>query len=825
MESWSSVVESWLLECSDATQARSPDCETQSTAAPAVPEQSDAITDQQTEQLLAVCNLQREKLITAIFTLFEERNKYVNLLERVLRELFALSRSRVSQLRCFALQFAPSLIYVDLLSLALGDTKNLSSVELVLLALYNCEVLDAAGQFRLPHYRLPTLARQSCYHDPASLGPASFSTDSLVRLETSPTLPPMPVVPHFFANLTAAAAAAHTAITDGSGNHLTTNGTLSSNGSSGSSSQHIATVTASTRPAVLSSVLTAYNAVITTLHATALEYLCKFISRLITHGLPRASHYQQQQRSSYSGDGTNSSGGVAGSGASTGSGVGGVPVIPTPRVNLAPDLLLQFALAAYAAVHNLGGGNSKDSTSSGGSKGKGGSSSNNITLPRHNRHHKRARCSSSSGPCVCVAVQAIEDITMRSECDLLPDLLHLCYAINHNLRHNNIMNGGEGSDSPPLVSAPLPPSTPLTKTCITNASFRTKKLPEDIPVMVTENIKVSTDGKVLVSICEGNEEVNDGVGGTSGAGGGVTTQEGGATESGGGTTTSSGGGGPGAKLAGILRREGRDSKEGRDSSRSLGGKDSSEGSKEKSSSKFTPTKFSTGNIAIPGLKRKEKDKMKNGDKKDKDSSGDKKSDKSDKKDKQRDKSSSNSNKYSGGLGSEAVDGGVAGGTSPTKGTRGGSNKLYKEQEQIQQLIEMKIISRPTSSTSSLQDQQASGNIQEQQQQQQHRADSSSSLSDSLSSASIGHDHHHPQHNYSAIPTSDSTDTYRSYAPPTESGATSAAYTSVNAAMDTKLLSCTVGSSAEALMEYSKLGSVDTSDGGGSGGAGSLGSIV
>jgi len=40
-----------------------------------------------------------------------------------------------------------------------------------------------------------------------------------------------------------------------------------------------------------------------------------------------------------------------------------------------------------------------------------------------------------------VAIQAIEDIQMRSECDLLPELLHLSYAITHSLKTDNIING------------------------------------------------------------------------------------------------------------------------------------------------------------------------------------------------------------------------------------------------------------------------------------------------------------------------------------------------------------------------------------------------
>ena len=51
----------------------------------------------------------------------------------------------------------------------------------------------------------------------------------------------------------------------------------------------------------------------------------------------------------------------------------------------------------------------------------------------------------SSAECVCVAIQAVEDIQMRSEYDLLPELLHLCYAITHALKRDNIVLNGRDS--------------------------------------------------------------------------------------------------------------------------------------------------------------------------------------------------------------------------------------------------------------------------------------------------------------------------------------------------------------------------------------------
>ncbi|KAF2359911.1 hypothetical protein FHG87_009333 [Trinorchestia longiramus] len=249
---------------------------------------------------------------------------------------------------------------------------------------------------------------------------------------------------------------------------------------------------------------------------------------------------------------------------------------------------------------------------------------------------------------------------------------------------------------------------------------------EDIPVQPTEGPLPSDSNKVLVSISEdadgeGREDVglpNDSAAPSLGAG---------------------------AKLAGILRREGRDSKEGRESGRF--------GSKDKESSKFTPTKFSSGNIAIPGLKRKDKDKTRNGEKKEKESANiSDEGRKGDKRDRMKERSNGfangssnrNSGVYSSSEGGGDVTDYYSGSedVSPTKGT-GKSGKYHKEQEQIQQLLEMKNMTRPSSSSasSSLHDpQQGSPQVLHSSVMsaavQQLKHQDSTSLSDSISSSSL-----------------------------------------------------------------------------------------
>ena len=70
-ELWTNTVETWLLECtqvSDATNLQPSD----STS----PNSDETFTEHQTEQLLAVCDLHNEKLLHAIFMLFEERSRF-----------------------------------------------------------------------------------------------------------------------------------------------------------------------------------------------------------------------------------------------------------------------------------------------------------------------------------------------------------------------------------------------------------------------------------------------------------------------------------------------------------------------------------------------------------------------------------------------------------------------------------------------------------------------------------------------------------------------------------------------------------------------------
>ncbi|XP_066988127.1 hyccin-like isoform X3 [Macrobrachium rosenbergii] len=454
------------------------------------------------KQLFEYLQSDHDRLVHAIYTLCDERSRCPDLFESVVKQLFTLARSQDEQLREFVLLFAPSLLYIYLSSISLGDKKGVGSVEVALLALYNMEVLDEQGQPRISPFRLPTLARQSVFHEPASLAPASFTVDSLQRLE---------------------AGDAET-VRWGPPTQMTT-------------------VTAATRHHLATAIMVAFNARLATLPKIALMHLCKAASKIVSQGFNRPGHHH---RSSYGSESNF-----------------GIYPRPTPRIPVTSELLAEllhavyFAIPAERSLHDL-------------------PLLMSVSMPLAHFHYSRFNEFASLG------IQSLEDIHMRAQYELFGDVLLMTNAIKNSLKVNP---SGQPSDGPMGISVALTPSTtsaPLSKTIITNASFRTKKLPDDIPIQQTE------DGKPLNSISEegdGDEKISN-------------------------------------KPIRTPQGSGRDKEKERDRDR--------EG-KEK--------KFVTPNIPIPNL-GKRKEKSKNGDKKDGEKKGSEKKEKH-KHDKEKDKENRN----------------------------------------------------------------------------------------------------------------------------------------------------------------------------------------
>lgn len=85
-----------------------------------------------------------------------------------------------------------------------------------------------------------------------------------------------------------------------------------------------------------------------------------------------------------------------------------------------------------------------------------------------------------------VATQTVEDVHQRAAFELYADVLIVTNAIKHSLQSNP---SGQPADGPMGISIALSPATTsvtMSKSMITNASFRTKKLPDDIPIQTED---------------------------------------------------------------------------------------------------------------------------------------------------------------------------------------------------------------------------------------------------------------------------------------------------------------------------------------------------
>lgn len=340
-----------------------------------------------------------QEVVTALYTVLEERNKYQELIDRVCNQLFGFYRSRETELQRFTLQFLPTLIFVYLNSVAHGDKKSCRSVETLLVGLYNLEVVDENGQPKVVSFRLPSLAQASIYHEPMSLAPCSLTESALRRLEECNT-------------------------------KLVSWGPL----------PQVEALNAQNRLTVMTALLFVYNRQLSLLHKSALEHVCKVSSKLVTQGFHKPGHHQ---RSSY------------GSSDST-----FVPRL-LPRIPVSSQFLLELLHAVYFSMFN---------------------------------------------DYSYIATQALEDIYGRACYEGYAQVVLVTGAIRNSLQVNP---SGQPSDGPMGISVALSPAvttvTTVSKSMITNASFRTKKLPDDIPIQAPKD-ESGGEGKNLTSISEEQEE-------------------------------------------------------------------------------------------------------------------------------------------------------------------------------------------------------------------------------------------------------------------------------------------------------------------------------
>ncbi|CAG4981078.1 unnamed protein product [Parnassius apollo] len=103
-----------------------------------------------------------------------------------------------------------------------------------------------------------------------------------------------------------------------------------------------------------------------------------------------------------------------------------------------------------------------------------------------------------------LALQALTDIDQRAQYELFPDVMLVTSAVINSLKNNP---AGQPCDGPMGISVALSPATTtvtMSKSMITNASFRTKKLPDDIPIQ-TGQVAPTESPDMLTSITEEGE--------------------------------------------------------------------------------------------------------------------------------------------------------------------------------------------------------------------------------------------------------------------------------------------------------------------------------
>merc|ERR1712142_1216109 len=225
------------------------------------------------------------------------------------------------------------------------------------------------------------------------------------------------------------------------------------------------TVTAATRLHLATAIIVAFNARLATLPKLALMHVCKAVSKLMCQGFNRPGHHH---RSSYGSE----------------SSMGKYPR-PTPRIPVSAELLAELLHAVYSAMPAERSLQDLPSVMS----------IRHLSMPIVHFHYSRFNEFASLG------IQALEDIHMRAQYELYSDVLLMSNAIKNSLKVNP---SGQPCDGPMGISVALTPSTttqPLSKSFITNASFRTKKLPEDIPIQKIE-AEIIEANKNLSSISE-----------------------------------------------------------------------------------------------------------------------------------------------------------------------------------------------------------------------------------------------------------------------------------------------------------------------------------
>lgn len=102
--------------------------------------------------------------------------------------------------------------------------------------------------------------------------------------------------------------------------------------------------------------------------------------------------------------------------------------------------------------------------------------------------------------------QALNDIHRRAMQSMFTDVLLVTNAIKNSLEGGQCGHPGEGPMGISVAISPTTSTTTVSKAIITNASFRTKKLPDDIPIPREGESMAGVEGSLEVIKEEGAEE-------------------------------------------------------------------------------------------------------------------------------------------------------------------------------------------------------------------------------------------------------------------------------------------------------------------------------
>ncbi|XP_017079175.1 hyccin [Drosophila eugracilis] len=205
--------------------------------------------------------------------------------------------------------------------------------------------------------------------------------------------------------------------------------------------QRIESIHAQNRMRILTALLFCYNQQVSQTQKSSLLHLCRVTSQLVNQGFTTKSGHGH--RMSY------------GSDPATGA---TFPKPSSPRIPLSASFLIELVHAIYFAMFNGYG---------------------------------------------TIAIQTLDDIHNRATYEMYSELILVTSAVRNSLHANP---SGQPNDGPMGLSVALTPSTTtvttsVSKSMITNASFRTKKLPDDIPIQV-QDLTMQQVPQQLASVSE-----------------------------------------------------------------------------------------------------------------------------------------------------------------------------------------------------------------------------------------------------------------------------------------------------------------------------------